>query len=68
MSLLSKPRDARDPRYGFFYPTLTLMMDSYILHIIQIISNLENARIMITNICFIALTLARSQLGNVILA
>ena len=35
MSSLVKPRDAEfygDPRGGFFYPKLTLMMDSYIVY------------------------------------
>ena len=32
LSSLGKPRDGkRDPRDGFFYPTLTLMIDSYFL-------------------------------------
>ena len=29
LSSLGKPRDARDPRDGFFYPTLKLMMETY---------------------------------------
>ena len=31
LSSLGKPCDAGDPREGFFYPTLTLMIDSYII-------------------------------------